>query len=119
WAIEQKETGLFVGVVGYSAPKGWPGFELAWILAPRFWGKGYATEAARAALAYAFTVWQKEQVISLISPENRASIRAAERIGLGLQGRIQHCGREMLWYGLGRETFLRATTPVGEVLLLS
>ena len=106
WAMEHRETGDFVGVAGFAEPDGWPGFELAGSLARRFWGQGYATEAGRAALAYAFTVLEKDRVISLIYPENRASIRVAERIGERLERRMQHLGREMLVYGLGREVYL-------------
>ena len=104
-------AGAFLGTVGFAAPEGWPGFELAWILARRWWGQGYATEGARAALAYAFTVLEKERVISLIAPENRASIRVAERIGETLEGRIHHLGREMLRYGLGRDALPDAGRP--------
>jgi len=107
WAVEHKETGAFLGVIGFASPEGWPGFELAWTLARCWWGHGYATEGARAALAYAFTVLEKDHVISLIHPENQASIRVAERIGQRPQGRIDHLGREMLCYGLDRETYLR------------
>ncbi|HSS49652.1 MAG TPA: GNAT family N-acetyltransferase [Thermoanaerobaculia bacterium] len=106
WAVEIRETGDFAGMAGFAAPEGWPGFELAGSLVRRFWGRGYATEAGRAALDYAFTVLEKDHVISLIYPENRASIRAAERIGETLEGRIQHLGREMLVYGLDREVYL-------------
>jgi RimJ/RimL family protein N-acetyltransferase len=106
WAVEHRETGDFIGMVGFAAPDGWPGFELAWTLARRWWGHGYATEAARAALAYAFTVLEKAHVISLIHPQNRASIRVAERLGERLQDHIQHFGREMLCYGIDRETYL-------------
>lgn len=104
WAAEHKETGTFLGVIGFSEPEGWPGFELAWLLARRWWGFGYATEGARAALDHAFTRWKRERVISLISPENRRSIRVAERLGETLRGRIpDHFGREMLRYGIDRE----------------
>jgi len=112
WAVEHKESGAFLGTVGYAEPEGWPGFELAGILARRFWGHGYATEAARAALDYAFTVLNKDRVISLVSPENHASIRVVERLGERLEGRIQHFGREMLCYGLDRETYLAEIAPV-------
>jgi RimJ/RimL family protein N-acetyltransferase len=108
WALEQRQTGAFLGIVGFAAPHGWPGFEIAWTLARRWWGNGYATEGARAALAHAFAVWRKDRVISLIHPENRASIRVAERIGERLQGRVQHLGREMLCYGIDRESFALA-----------
>ena len=107
WAIEHKETGAFIGMVGFSKPEGWPGFELAWTLARRYWGHGYATEGARAALDYAFTVLKRERVINLIYWENRASIRVAERLGERLQTRIDHYGREMLCYGIDRETYVR------------
>ena len=107
WAVELKESGAFLGVVGFSEPAGWPGLELAWVLARRWWGFGYATEGARAALERAFTRWKRGRVISLISPENRRSIRVAERLGETLQGRIpDHFGREMLCYGIERESYM-------------
>ena len=100
WAVEHRDGGALLGAVGFSAPEGWPGLELAWVLARRWWGCGYATEGARAALDHAFTVWREERVISLISPENHRSVRVAERLGESLRGRIDHCGREMLCYGI-------------------
>ena len=100
WAVELKETGAFAGSVGFAEPDGWPGFELAWTLSRRWWGNGYATEAARAALRHAFAVWRKNRVISLIHPDNHASIRVAERLGETLQGRADLAGREMLRYGI-------------------
>jgi RimJ/RimL family protein N-acetyltransferase len=119
WAVERRESATFAGMVGFAAPEGWPGFELAWSLARRFWGHGYATEGARAALAYAFITLEKDNIISLIHPENRASIRVAERIGERLQGRINHLGREMLCYGLDRATYLREVAPAMAGVALS
>jgi RimJ/RimL family protein N-acetyltransferase len=100
-------------VIGFAEPEGWPGFELAWTLARRWWGYGYATEGARAALEHAFTVWKRERVISLIQAENSASLRVAERLGESLQGRTDLYGREMLRYGIDRKTDLYsfATAP--------
>jgi RimJ/RimL family protein N-acetyltransferase len=106
WAVEHRETSMFIGVIGFAAPEGWPGFELAWTLVRRWWGHGYATEGARAALDYAFTVWKKDRVISLIYPENRASIRVAERIGESQQGYVDHYGREMMCYGIDRKNYV-------------
>ncbi len=110
WAVEHRETGAFVGLIGFAAPEGWPGFEIAWTLSRRWWRQGYATEGARAALDYAFTILKKDRVISLIHPDNAASIRVAGRIGEKLQGRIQHLGREMLCYGIDREAYLQEVT---------
>ncbi|HEY6320198.1 MAG TPA: GNAT family N-acetyltransferase [Thermoanaerobaculia bacterium] len=113
WVAEEKATGAFVGVIGFWDPPTWPGFELSYHLVRRSWGQGYATEAAKAALAHAFTVWQRDHVISLIHPKNLPSIRVAERIGERLEGRIEHIGQPMLRYGLDRETYLREVAPPG------
>ncbi len=100
WAVTEKETGAFLGRIGFSEPEGWPGCELAWALARRWWGFGYATEGARAALDHAFNVLHKNRIISLIDPENHASLRVAERLGQRPQGRVDHNGREMLRFGI-------------------
>ena len=102
WAVEERATGRLVGRVGFLNPEGWPGFELAWTLAREHWGKGYATEAARRALEYAFTEMGRERVISLIHPDNRASIRVAERIGEKPEGTTELFGHEVIIYGISR-----------------
>jgi RimJ/RimL family protein N-acetyltransferase len=107
WAVEAKATAGLLGMLGFADPAGWPGFELAWTLARRFWGNGYATEGARAALAYAFTVLDKDRVISLIHPDNQPSIRVAERLGEKLAGRIDLLGEERLVYAVDREGGMR------------
>jgi RimJ/RimL family protein N-acetyltransferase len=116
WALEHKATGAFVGTVGFAGPENWPGFELAGALARPWWRQGYATEAARAALDHAFHVWQKDRIISLVNPQNHASIRLVERLGEALQGRVQHFGREMLCYGMDRAGWgARAWQAIAEV----
>jgi RimJ/RimL family protein N-acetyltransferase len=106
WAVELRETGAFAGKIGFAEPDGWPGCELAWYLARRFWGLGYATEGARAALGFAFTGLKKDRVVNLIEPGNLASIRVAERLGAVVQGSSGILGRRHLVYGLSRESFL-------------
>lgn len=105
WAVEERGTGGFVGRIGFADPEGWPDCELAWTLVRRCWGRGYATEGARAALAHAFTALNKDRIVSLIRPENLASIRVAERLGESLQGRAEILGKEHLVYGVDRESY--------------
>ena len=81
WALVEKATGRLVGRAGLWNPEGWPGLEVGWLLDRRSWGRGFATEAARTALAWAFDVVGADRVISVISPANVRSIRVAERIG--------------------------------------
>jgi RimJ/RimL family protein N-acetyltransferase len=118
WAVELFDTGEFIGIAGFSEPEGWPGLELAWALARPYWGNGYATEAAWAALSCGFINWQKERIISLIHPENRASIRIAEKIGERLLEHITHFGQEMLCFGIDRKTYLTRTASIEGVARL-
>lgn len=81
WAVERKEDGAFIGRVGLWNPEGWPGLEVGWTLGREFWGQGYATEAARAAMCFAFLTQDVEQLLSVIDTRNHASQKVAERLG--------------------------------------
>jgi RimJ/RimL family protein N-acetyltransferase len=103
WAVAEKSGGKLVGRIGFIDPTGWPGFELGWTLSRESWGKGYATEGARRALDYAFTELNRDHVISLIAPDNVASIKVAERLGEQVEGKTELFGREVLVYGVERQ----------------
>lgn len=81
FVVEELESGAFLGRVGALQPKGWPGFEIGWALAASARGKGYAVEAARAAIDWSFETFAPERIVSLIDPANAASRRVAERVG--------------------------------------
>ena len=100
WAVEERESGEFVGRLGFFNPAGWPGFELGWTIARSRWGRGYALEGARAALDWARTKFGPGHVVSCIHPENRNSIRVAEKLGEKLEGRGHILGFPVLIYGL-------------------
>ena len=102
WAVEEKDSGHLAGRIGCINPEGWPGFEVGWTLKREFWGKGYATEAGRRALEYGFNELDKPHIISLIHPENRASIRVAERLGETLEGNARVFDTDVLVYGIDR-----------------
>jgi RimJ/RimL family protein N-acetyltransferase len=102
WAVEERATGELVGRVGLHRPEGWPGLEVGWLLARSRWGRGYATEAAAAAVDHAWHGLGAEHLISLIDPANDRSIRVAERLGERLEGELELSGRRTLVYGLTR-----------------
>ncbi len=102
WAVEEKSSGNFIGRIGFQNPAEWPGFELGWTLAREYWGRGYATEGARRALKYGFEELDRSHVISLIDPENKPSIRVAERLGEKVEGQTQLLGHQVLIYGIDR-----------------
>lgn len=102
WGVFERESGRLVGRVGFHQPEGWPDFELGWTMGRASWGKGYAPEAARACLDYAFDVMKRDHVISLIDPNNIASIRVAEKIGETVEGETEVSGHHVLIYGVRR-----------------
>ena len=102
WAVEEKATGQMIGRIGFLNPEGWPGFEIGWTLARQAWGKGLATEGARAALQYAFDVLDQPHVISLIHPDNTPSMRVAERIGEKFERHTRLSEWDVLVYGIAR-----------------
>ncbi len=86
WAVEERASGTFIGRIGLWEPEGWPGTEVGWMLGPAWWGRGYATEAARASLAWGFEHLPVDEIVSLIQPDNRASQAVAKRIGESYRG---------------------------------
>jgi RimJ/RimL family protein N-acetyltransferase len=87
WAVEEKSTGAFLGGIGFLDGKrdivpsleGMP--EMGWVLSSWAHGKGYATEAVRAAQAWGEAHFGKVRTCCIIAPENRASLRVAEKCG--------------------------------------
>jgi RimJ/RimL family protein N-acetyltransferase len=103
WAVEERASGELVGRVGCWKPEGWPSLEVGWTLRRAHWGRGYATEAARASLEYAFETLDRPHVISLIDPNNTNSIRVAERLGERPEGEWEVFGMKVVIYGIDRE----------------
>ncbi len=102
FAAVERASGRFVGRIGFTNPEGWPGFEVGWTIASEFQRKGFATEGGRFLLQYAFEKMARDHVISVIHPENKASIRVAEKLGEKLEGRTEVGGMPALIYGIDR-----------------
>ena len=102
WAVEELASGAFVGRVGLHYPEGWPEPELGWALARHNWGRGYAFEAATAALHIAFATLGWPRAVSLIAPSNLRSIRLAERLGERFERNLVVRGHEVSLYAVER-----------------
>lgn len=86
WAVEVKDGASFIGFVGLSTPRFeahfTPCVEIGWRLAAPYWGQGYATEGARAALDFGFRHAGLDEIVSLTAVQNQRSRRVMERIGM-------------------------------------
>ena len=121
WAVEVPGETPFAGFVGiwptaFETPFT-PCIEIGWRLAREHWGKGYATEGAKAALAFGFEEAGLAEIVALVAPGNRASRAVMDRIGLveDPDGAFDHPRlaeghplRRHLLYRLGRERWRAA-----------
>lgn len=126
WVVAVPGTTDFAGCVGLSVPRfeSWftPCVEVAWRLLPAFWGRGYATEGARAAIGHGFETIGLAGIVSFTVPQNVRSVRVMERVGMRRDGDFEHPGlpsghplRRHVLYRIGRVEHGRQaarTTPV-------
>lgn len=90
WGTIHKESGRFIGRCGLLPWEidGRLEIEIAYLLDKSFWGQGLATEAARGILEYGFDKLGFPRLICLIDPDNIASQRVAEKIGMTLERKV-------------------------------
>ena len=86
FSVIEKASGEWIGQAGPWQPEGWPGTEVGWSFKRSSWGRGYAMEAATAAIDWAFDHLQWSEVIHSIDPDNRASQALAARLGSSNRG---------------------------------
>ena len=77
--------------------------EVLWALHPKFWGRGYATEVARAALDFGFGTLGLEMIFAMTLPDNLASQAVMKRIGLTYRKRVTYKGFDAVWYDTNRD----------------
>lgn len=103
--------GVFLGerLIGHGGLNFVPEFletEVLWALHPDAWGHGYATEVARAALAWGFDTLDLRTIFAITLPDNRASQAVMKRIGLVYRRRIAYRGYDdIVWYDMDRESW--------------
>lgn len=93
FAVEEKATGKFVGMIGHWHPEGWPEPEIAWTLAPTSAGKGFATEAVHELIDYTFNTLKWDTVVSYIDDKNIPSQKVATRVGAIAEDTIEMNGK--------------------------
>ncbi|OEU85094.1 GNAT family N-acetyltransferase [Streptomyces oceani] len=113
-AVELRDTGEFIGRCGLNH---WPEFdevEAGWTLAPRHWGHGYATEAARACVDWGFDTLDVDYLTAMIHPENEPSARVAHRLGFAPRRQDTLFGKPITVYALDRPPAPNHPTGGGE-----
>lgn len=107
WAVELLADGTLVGRCGLSLVAESNEVEIDFIIGRPWWGRGIATEAGRAALAFGFDTLGVETIIGIVHPENVVSIRLLERLGLVRTRAANYFGMDCYRYEITRERTAR------------
>lgn len=98
WKVVEKMNGEIVGSCGFARPHETTEIELGYLFAQKHWGKGFATESAKAALSYGFENLNFPEVIAMTDPENVSSQKVLEKIGFVRRGIEIYSKEETLVY---------------------
>jgi RimJ/RimL family protein N-acetyltransferase len=113
WTVELKaRQRVFIGQCGIvrQEVQEKQELEVGFLMLRRYWGQGFATEAATASRDYGFDVLDADRLISIINPENLRSRRVAERIGMHLESQITWKSREVTIYSIDRSALALVRT---------
>lgn len=114
WRVGERAAGRLVGIAGLQPLDGGPEVELTYALEPSSWGRGYATEAAAAALAYGFEEAGLSRVVGIAAAKNEASVRVLRKLGMRSLGVAEYWGKQWDKYELAaadRRTELAVARP--------
>jgi RimJ/RimL family protein N-acetyltransferase len=104
FSVEEREGGRLVGDVGISPADGEPGvIKVGYTMSPAVQGRGYATEAVRTLIDYAFGTLGADVARAFASADNLPSIRVAEKVGMRLIERFEHREGDEVWFGVRYE----------------
>ena len=107
FAVELKESGTLIGHCGIVYLDNTPEVEVGYLLGQPYWGKGYATEAAAAARNFGFNVVGLPRLVGITHPENVASQRVLQKIGLRYEKDAFYYNMDCKYFGLNRDEYER------------
>lgn len=96
WACILKETNSIIGLSGLKYLPDLEAVDVGYRFLPEYWGRGLATETCKASLRFGFETLQLEEIIGLVLPENKASIRVLEKAGMQADGKFLYDGLQVL-----------------------
>jgi [ribosomal protein S5]-alanine N-acetyltransferase len=100
WPLIHRVDAVLIGYAGFVNSAEGP--EVGWRLAPTYWGRGLATEAARRVIQHGFEVLKFPRILATVQQENVASRRIIEKLGMQRQASFQRQGRTILRYTIDK-----------------
>ncbi|MDB4656061.1 GNAT family N-acetyltransferase [Flavobacteriales bacterium] len=112
WATFLKEEMQFIGWAGLAYLPEFDEIDIGYRFLPEYWGRGYATEASRAILAFGFDKLGLKKIIAIAMKENQASIRVMEKVGMEFDklAPYEPGGEDVVWYWCDKKLLSKNTT---------
>jgi ribosomal-protein-alanine N-acetyltransferase len=111
WAVIDRASNELIGRCGLGFLDQTSEVELGYLLDRAYWGRGLATEGAQAALRYGFEVVKLERIVAVAKPENIASRRVMEKLGLKYEKEARYYNTDVVYYALSQEAYQLADFP--------
>lgn len=105
WGVEHKADGKLIGWCGLMFLEETPEVEVGYGIAKEYWGQGLMTEAASASMRYGFEQIGLERIVAVALPENIASRRIMEKLGMKYEKNVFHYGFDCVYYAITRDEF--------------
>lgn len=109
WALVDKRNQKLIGHCGLKYLENTLEVQIGYLLLKRYWGKGLATEAALASLKYGFEVMKLPKIVAVAKPENIASRRVMEKVGMKYEKDAYYYNNNVVYYSISREAYLSST----------
>ncbi len=100
WACVDRASGELIGFAGLKYLDDLQEVDVGYRFLPAYWGRGLATEAGRAVVEFGFAEVRLHRIIGLVAPENGASVRVLEKLGLAFVGMIEYLGSPTAKYAI-------------------
>lgn len=107
WALVYKIDNRFIGRCGLVFLDKTPEIELGYILDKHYWNQGLAAEASLASLQYGFDVLKLERIVAIARPENIASQRVMQKIGMKYEKNARYYESDVVYYSISRSTYFQ------------
>ncbi|MEA5564086.1 GNAT family N-acetyltransferase [Anabaena sp. UHCC 0399] len=102
WAVVYKDSGKMIGRCGLGFLDTTPEVELGYVLDKSYWNMGLGTEASQATLKYGFLKVKLDRIVAIARPENIASRRVIEKVGMKYQKHAHYYGQDVVYYALSK-----------------
>ncbi|GAX40673.1 putative acetyltransferase [Tolypothrix sp. NIES-4075] len=103
WGVIHKESGKLIGRCGLGFLENTPEVELGYVFDKSYWNMGLATEASKATLKYGFEEVKLERIVAIAKPENIASVRVIQKVGMKYEKDAHYYGVDVVYYAVSRD----------------